>query len=706
MTLNRYSSATMGVRLARGTPPGYARWQRLLAAYFWGNLTRPVVMFVDDDELGKIAPAEAQPAQSLARAVWETVPAKPGRFMFEGVTAWQELWSGGDRAQPPPTLPVLALSVLAASRMHRDSDAPSHNYYLRLAQVMLPERGLAQVEELRLALREQEAFLPVVGMWQELDTWVCERGGVSTIRSHLDWTRIGYPLSQALVRQADRAVLTQFFAALDLGPGRPRLDGASLLRFLRLWARHPRGLSEALEVALESADEAELLSLLLSALADSWDGTVVTPEGLPRLAIRLVLDLDCWHAGWAVQVADGVDGDVLFGQVAGRACEVAITRDGSRPNYSVRCEPPVSPEAARDGFRLVGGQSVAEFPRHGVIVLAEDPDAGAWASVPTVTAYCEHILAAPPTLASQVRQFLEQAADPGWRVVRQGTTALLAGWTLFERVVLSDERACQAALALAPLVRAAGLGPEPTARPRLVGGLPLARAVSGSAFLVGGAPDLLLPAADEPRHVPATLDGVDQTPPFLAAGFPVELRRLSGLAAGTHEVTADGQRLPFTLLEASPTGCLPPGTGSIGWDRAGEVGGASDGHRLVVGALVEAADSTEPLLCRRGKDETWLLLRNGRCMPVLEPAVPALHAQLPPDLTPTYFECATTPEVAWVAQRRGDRWQVQRVNAQGPGFGALDHQSRQLWRRLAGNGPLADALWRSYQTSWESVHGC
>lgn len=200
--------------------------------------------------------------------------------MFDAVTAKARTWQAGPQDQPPPTLPVLALSVLAATRMHSDAQARSGNYYLGLAQALLPTADDHVVEQVRLELRDG-AFIPVADMWRNLDRWLGEQAGaagLSTIRDHLEMTRIGFPLSQALIRRSDRAVLTRFFDALDIRTTDvPTTE--PLAEYLRLWAARPRGLSEGFRHALSDDTLRSLLMPMVAGLAASWDGRVITPEG-------------------------------------------------------------------------------------------------------------------------------------------------------------------------------------------------------------------------------------------------------------------------------------------------------------------------------------------------------------------------------------------------------------------------------------------
>ena len=78
--------------------------------------------------------------------------------------------------------------------MHSDAQVRSSNYYLRLAQALLPAADDHVVEQVRLELRDG-AFIPVADMWRNLDRWLGEQAGaagLSTIRDHLEMTRIGF----------------------------------------------------------------------------------------------------------------------------------------------------------------------------------------------------------------------------------------------------------------------------------------------------------------------------------------------------------------------------------------------------------------------------------------------------------------------------------------------------------------------------------
>lgn len=680
-------------------PPHYAQWQKIFARAFLGvNPGVPLVFFVDDDELRRLVPGSPDPAGDLAAAVAELVHPQRGAAMFAAVARAAGWWDGSAHDQPPPSLPVLALSVLAATRMHTDEQARSHNYYLRLAQVLLPCAEAANVDATRLTLRGG-AFIAVAEMWQDLDRWLDERGGaagISTIRDHPELTRIGFPLSQALVRRSDRAALTRFFDALEISQfGVPSSD--ALLEYLRIWAARPRDLSDTFRRALADDTLRPLLQPLVTGLANTWDGRVITTEGLTHLDIAVVLDLERWAARWAIR-GPGPVNDTLVGTIAGIPVEIAIARDPYSSLFRTSGAPVVSSQALRDGVRLRGATCVAELAPVRILVLGEDADAGGWLSTRSIVPFREHVIAASADLAADVERVLQRAAKSGWSRARPAERPLLAGYVLFLDVIFDDPGRLDEALAAFPGLPSAAIRPDWATRARLVNGLPLARPLSRDCYLAGGEPDLLLPVGDQPRFVNAALDGAEQAPPFRASGFPIELRRFGPLSSGSHVIEADRDILRFTLLRTNPAD-HPAGTAELGWDNQGEIRGGL-AQPMVCGAAVEGRDAAEPLLVRRGPGRAWLIHNDGHCSAVIEPPPATGPLSQVNGFSGYYFELAPPRSATWLAEHRGDRWKVRDIHRQAPEFTPLDEGSRSVWSAVAQHGPDGDPLWHLYLRAW------
>lgn len=141
-------------------------------------------------------------------------------------TAWNEL----GRLQPPPFTALLAVLSLAAERMRADSEYSAQNYYERLFEVLD-----VTTEGRKSALRQQaKSVLP---FWHALNHWLAENDfefGRPTANQINQWAYVGYALSQALVRDADRKRLHGLFADYGLAP-KEILTTAEMSLYLHEW---------------------------------------------------------------------------------------------------------------------------------------------------------------------------------------------------------------------------------------------------------------------------------------------------------------------------------------------------------------------------------------------------------------------------------------------------------------------------------------
>lgn len=667
--------------------PRYCEWQFLLEDAFLSSAVGPTVLFIDDDELHRLCPHLEDPASALTDAVREMVDPALGRSMFDRLSAVHRRWKSSPQTQPPPVLPLLALTVLAATRMRRDGGARASNYYLRLAETFLPGAGNAEVESARNLLRDSPAFAEVVEMWRALDSWIEQQdgaAGISMIRDHPRLSRIGYPLSQAVMRGSDRTALTKFFAALDATRlGVPEED--ALFRYLELWAAHPRGFSEAYLHALADENLRPLISALVHRLAQSWDGQVRTLDGRRSLELHLALDLDEWQARWLV-AADNGPKELAFTVPGGD--RLTLAREHGVPFYTGSTLATVDGNVVRDGLRLTGEESTAEFAGRRIVIFRRHAYTGTWVSCEGIIPFEEHAIAVEIGMATSVRAALEQAASSRVRLVRQRPPDfLLEGFALFEGLQFEDPQRLRTALREFPVLGQLRLVPEGTARPRLVRGLPLARHVSRSCYLRGGEPDLVLPSGPTPRTVTVTLDGTSQD--LLASGFPIELRRFGPLGIGKHVITADGEQLEFSILDAEP-GTRPGPTDQ-------------DPAPAVFGALVDPPDMAIPFLARRGKQETVILHEDGRAQTIPDPACPEFLEEDAAGMRPPYFEVHPPPGARWMAQRRQNQWEVVSLDPSHPGAYTLSQDVPQLWKQVCAH-EAGDTIWHWHLNSAGAPH--
>ncbi|KQY41880.1 hypothetical protein [Cellulomonas sp. Root137] len=676
--------------------PNYVDWQRRLETAFFSDPDGLVVMFVDDDVLARIAPDFPDASLDLAAAVMANSGQRRSADLFPHLSALHDTWASTGRVGLPPTLPLLALSVLAASRMRRDQNVAANNYYLRLAELIhevQPEHG---IEETRVAL--SSSFRSVARMWISLDRLLDETKsfGASTIRDHPKYTLIGYPLSQALIRGADRAHLTRFFSRLDL-----EHDGvpaeAALLKYLKIWAERPRGLSPAFTNAIGNAELSALIGPLIHRLAETWDGRVATVEGKWELPLRIALDLEEFRTHWIVDLTPGLDGEVLTGATSAGSVSVTIDTSHGLSYYSFDDDLPLAGRDCTRGLELSGTRALARFRGTEVLLFSKSPATGTWLSCDAIVPFEEHVLAATGQSVEAVRALLADAGDTGWRPLAQqrGGAALLDGYTVFIRATFSDEDTLERALRGSIGLKAPTLRPEPTTRPRFSNGLPIARNLSRNHYLVGGAPDLLIPASETAQTVTANLDGAESR--LRARGFPVPLRGLSDLGPGQHRVEVDGDALRFTLLDGDPDAAAPSGTGSLAWSLSAQLGAAEEAS-LACGGIIARVDILEPLLARRGQDTTLVVHTDGTIQRVDEPAAPAFLGAESHIATSQYFEVSAGNAVAWLLQCRKGRWTIRTVSNERPSFERrnLSGEVTKLWDSLEAIDAGDDPRWQQY----------
>lgn len=657
----------------------YEEWQSLLSDAFLLPHDGPTVLFLDDSEISRLLPEVEDAGHRLAEAVRSRVRPTDGRSMFTSVNAAYRQWQRGSQEEPPPVLPVIAITVLAATRMRSDSEARSTNYYLRLAQALLPDADPEAIEALRNNLREGSAFLDAVEMWRGLHSWIEAQDGaigISTIRDHPHLQRIGYPLSQALVRQSDRMTLTRFFQALDLTPGSSP-DASVILGALDIWtAAAHNGLSDAFMRALSDTDIRPLLAAVVEAHAQAWDGRVLTSDGKQRIAMRLSIDIDAWQTRWLFPIPPGGP-EALTVLAPDGEQEVGLTAIAGLGYYAARGSPPVSPELLLSGMRLRGREFTAEFPPSPAIFLRPDPQTGTWSSAPGMLPFEEHLVAISGAHVGEFQQVLREAAVEGWRLIPQRGSVLLPGYALFQNVRFTDGQALEHVLSRLPGLRRIGVTPAVIPRARLVRGLPIATTISSTHYLVGGEPDLLLPSGPDPRPATVTLDGRREQ--LQANGFPLELRRFIS-NTGRHIVDADGQEIAFTTLEEGPDPAQPDGTATIGWTSDAQMNGS--GHALaVIGARVATTTDMTPVLARRSRDESWLLHDGGRTEGIAEPAPPQFLSSIDIEIHSPSFEISAPASARWLAQRHGTRWHLTEIGPADPNGYNLDIDVLDAWKR-------------------------
>ena len=525
--------------------PAYEAWNRLLADRFFRRdcAGRPVYLSVDDEELEELAPkarvATEVAAESLADSVkrefiFSQTTGLYGRF-FRATLEWR----AAPEEKPPPYIAMLAVAVLAGSRMAGDPSqrVASHNYYRRYNELFGwdPDSGQpAGFDELRR-------------LWKDLDRWLEEdrsgRLGTSTVPEDPFPAHVGYPISQCLLRDSDRRRLTEFFRSIGLKPG-DEITPSELFTYLRSWANPGCGLSDPAVrvIAGASGSVAEEIAEIAHAELSGWSGEVLDEQGRRRGELALVLEVK--QAGTWVRAkfwARRPEGFPAVTEVRTRSGErvglTALAREWYGP-----VELPLRNQDLRDGVVLEGDEYSFAYAGGRVIPLRASDEIGSWVSVRQVTATEPHCVIVHASLLEPVRRFLSTHAE-SWQEAPGGGN-LPQGWQ-----VLRNVRITSPASPPEPFLKP--LAPRFGTATSFEGGL----RIRGRLYLTAGEPDLWITVApgDEPE---VTVDGE----PAALAG-PISRIRLSAheLPAGDHRVSIGGLTRSFSSFQGVE---LPSASGS------------------------------------------------------------------------------------------------------------------------------------------------
>ncbi len=663
----------------------YEDWQsRLSAEFFSPDYHRPpIIMFIDGEELARICPETPDPVGSLRAAVLAELRRTNKLSVLEPINRRVSVWSAGPRETPPPSLPLLAITVLAGSKMRNDGVFRASAYYPRLVELMTDEQNSLTAEGL------QKHFDVIAEMWRCLDTWIEGRQdvlGPSTI-SNQTYAKIGYPLSQTVLKTSDRERLFDFFDQVHLDQ-RPDASPPELLRLLRLWLDRPRGFSTPFTTLVREGSDDPFLLAVIAKLAVQTRTELTAPNGHIRLHLGMCVDLERWAITWAIRTHPGLDTDHL--KLTNGSMLVIARPDYGSTYRVISGTLPEDPKLITERIRATGTKSVLTKDLNRLWILRTDPLSGMWLSVGSIDPGAEHLLLVQDHDTSTMDDLLAKAAEPGYVKLRG---RLIPGWIAYAGVILSGQFDLPASLDTLSLVRLlrTDFGPSP----RLVNGLPLPTDVGGQHYLSGGEPDLLIPPGDSERFVHVVLDGSPTGSQVKANGSPLPLRLFGPFPEGKHSVKVDGLTLEFFV---HTDGSIPRLACAVDND-----GVPADGPHFGQGPA--------PLrfaVCRRGRNAAvWFFTSSGQARQCTEPGIPSSMQEI--GFPKSYMWKVAVPGDAsgFVIERDGKFSAPRHVDTSRPSFGSLDDISKDFWRRIASETiDSPDRWWRSYLSQFmeESLH--
>lgn len=447
----------------------YERWNRAIATVVYSPAMagRPAYLDLEDDVLrsicGRAEPDAPDPASALIQVVKSTLDLG-GRADVLGSHLYRlDQWHGGTMLEPPPTLGVLALLSVVAERMRRSADMRAHNFYGRLAQLatMDPE----QLSRFETSYRRRRDGMPASReLWESLNDWLemCEGARGLPTAAPIGHEHIGYPLSQALVRQADREKFLDLFVAQGLAAGVVVSTAEMELEIDEWLSRTPCPASNALEHIWREQPAARRLICDAALLAlEKWDGSL--PAGVAEPAGRRLVDnvrlLATIHRFPRKRLSLSI---AVAGRTEHDAEQVDVLGSDGSPVGAFELVPRASGWLGLDEASVLDASSFLESEVHlrrrgaqgelirrprRVVTLCRDDLLMGFVESDRVQLGADSAILCRSEESEHVRRFLVQTARPGFER-HADLEGLPVGWVFFEGVEIISVPAKDSSLRL------------------------------------------------------------------------------------------------------------------------------------------------------------------------------------------------------------------------------------------------------------------
>lgn len=522
-------------------PLSYDEWNWALANHFFtpGAAGKPAYLQVDAETLGLAGQAAgftpARPEESFTQAIRQKISSnhtKDPFYRFSWFGDWKKNVLNKPEV-PPPFAGLLGACVLAASRMASDTQAgvSQSNYYFRLNDLL----GLGKKKG------QPPSFdTKVTPLWKLLNWWLdeCNNGqrGTSTARP-AGFANIGYPLSQCVLRDADRRKLPVFFQQEGFEPAQ-EIEEEEIRSALAAWAAAPscplsprakRVISSKSTSLQHAASEIVLREL------EVWDGTVADTSGRQVASIELRVQMSRGGRRFSCELYPRAPEGFPGGAYSGAEDTASLQRLGE-DWFS-----PLAPEWLHRGFeegiRLTKDKFALSFTPPDTLALESHSELGGWVSCSRPVLGRKYLILCLHGYERLVNRFLGQYAAEGWRQA-PGREGLPSGYFCFKDVEF------RAPVQEIPsgFEEIAGLVPKQRTGVSLTGGLKLGR----TEWLHGCEPDVSVSSGG---NMPVTvyLDGSELG--CLQEGNGTLPLAGVGLESGEHHVSAATESRRFTIRE-------------------------------------------------------------------------------------------------------------------------------------------------------------
>lgn len=570
----------------------FLQWNDWIARAFYSVRTSdPVPVYLDfegepGERLTQLSGNRTldETARSVVDVVRATVPAL-GKRLFRDHERQVRSWAAATKADlrfqvsgevaAPPVLPMLLCFVLAAEQMGADELMGQSNYYGRLSQILKRD-----VEDLRHSYQASAELL-----WGSLNAWLIEaegRRGLPSAYSMSSHRYVGIAVSQALVREADRSHLPDFFEFAGLAP-HSDVPPEALEPLLIAWAAAnnsgaTKQLTRLIDIDGTRSRVAEIASVELAA----WQGSESFERAQSRPQPHRPVVLRLQFAGMPLReprftpVLRLRSDEPTLPATLLAAGDSRVDLDLERLSAGAYAPPRASVPDAGDLLQsrirfVVDGATVERAPTPAVVFRADEFGVEFWETHSIVRGERLHVLVRSE-FAAQLESVLQEVSPPTWR--RSSYSRLPGDWTLFEDVEVV--RAPSATLTGKTRWLADLLSPITSHHLSLHDGFRMPGSVRQR--WLADAPPTVTASSDSPdgfrltiELIPDLLDSIDGAADatdrhveYAATGSPseplvVDLSDLD-LQAGTYEVTLASaaksspsrQRRHFTLVAPSP----------------------------------------------------------------------------------------------------------------------------------------------------------
>ncbi len=276
----------------------YERWNGAIAevVYSRGQAGLPVYLDLEDSVLASIRDAAEPEATDVSSALIQTligtlVFTDGANSVLRGHLRRLDLWHQGTMLDPPPTLGLLALLSLVAKNMQDSDHMRSHNFYNRLERMAgMTGHQIEWFTHAYRARRHSENTPVSRELWGSLNDWLEMLEGSRGLPTAqpMGHDHIGWPLSQALVRQADRDKFVDLFVTQGMPPY-ASLPASEMAAHIDEWmSRSPCPASNHLERLWKDRDASVRIVDIARLALESWNGAM--PVGFVRASGTRLID--------------------------------------------------------------------------------------------------------------------------------------------------------------------------------------------------------------------------------------------------------------------------------------------------------------------------------------------------------------------------------------------------------------------------------